>query len=253
MSAWFGSEVTRALWMDVDHILLVYVGSAAEFALVEENHWLFYTNKLPSAPLDRLVSTLMWNRKVMQVPEEEAFTLAKTIRGFHDLVEKERGHEEGGKPKISNQAFRAVGSMLIDYALLAEEYLNRKPLPDEDRERYYQDQRRFFEAMGINGWEATLEVYETARREEVDALLKPNAHTRDMFDAYRQDLGWCRYQLLICFMGHFLSDPIRKKLQLKRHAWFTPVYRLYPVLHGTVFARLVRWFLLPKRVRTALG
>jgi hypothetical protein len=245
--------MTRALWTDVDHILLVYVGSAAEFALVEENHWLFYTNKLPSAPLDRLVSTLMWNRKVMQVPEEEALALARTIRGFHDLVEKERSHEEGGKPKISNQAFRAVGAMLIDYALLAEDYLSRKPLPDSDREIYYQDQRRFFEAMGITGWEPTLEAYEAARREEEDALLKPNAHTRNLFAAYRQDLGWCRYQLLICFMGHFLPESIREKLQLKRHIWFTPAYRLYPFLHGTVFARVMRWFLLPQRVRTALG
>lgn len=248
----FGSEFTRRLWTDVDHILLVYVGSAAEFALVEENHWLFYTGKLPAAPLNRLVSTFVWNRKVMEVAEEEAEALAKTIRGFHDLVEEEREGEEGGPRRISNRAFRAVGAMLIDYALLADEYLTGHPVAELDRESYYQDQRNFFEAMGITGWEESYADYAVAREKEVEHDLKRNDYTGELFLSYRRDLGWLRYRLLLLFMGHFLPEVIRKKLHLTRYRGFTPVFGLYPKMHGTVFARIVHVLLLPKRVRAAV-
>ena len=49
----FGSEITRTIWGEADNILLIYAGAAAEFALNPENHWLFYTGKLPSDPLRR--------------------------------------------------------------------------------------------------------------------------------------------------------------------------------------------------------
>ena len=253
MAPIFGSDFTRSLWTDVDHILLVYVGSAAEFALVEENHWLFYTNKLPSAPLDRLVSTLVWNRKVMEVPESEAITLAKTIRGFHDTVEDERRNEEGGDPKISNKAFRAVGAMLIDYAILAEEYLSGHAVSDSDCEAYYQDQKQFFEAMGISGWEPTYEQYARAREQEVVTELQPNDHTQKLFDAYRKDLGGFRYHLLLLFMGHFLSEEVRAKVNIPKRTWFKPAYALYPLIHGTALAKVVHVLLLPKRVRNGLS
>jgi hypothetical protein len=248
----YGSALTRKLWTDLDHILLVYVGSAAEFALVEENHWLFFTNKLPSAPLDRLVSTFAWNRKVMLVPEAEAPQLAKQIRGFHDVVEYQREQAEGGCPRISNAAFRAVGAMLIDYAIRAEEYLSGKAIPDEQLEAYYQDQRGFFEAMKISGWESTYPAYVEARKQETAEELHPNAYTKKLFEAYRKDLGFIRYHLLLLFMGHFLPETIRSRVAVKKRSWFSPFYALYPKIHGTCFALLLRKVLLPKRVRIML-
>jgi len=253
MSAPFGSPFTRRLWTDLDHILLVYVGSAAEFALVEENHWLFYTHKLPAAPLDRLISTFVWNRKVMEVSAEEAPDLARKIRGFHEGVERQRGNEKEGPQRISNQAFRAVGAMLIDYALRAEEYLTRDPVADSDKEAYYQDQRQFFETMGITGWEPTFADYARSRAQEIETQLNPNPYTEKLFAAYRKDLGGLRYRLLRLFMGHFLSEEVRAKADVAKRAWFKPFYALYPVMHGTPLAKLVHLLLLPKRVRVGLG
>jgi len=143
--------------------------------------------------------------------------------------------------------------MLIDYAIRAEEYLSGAPVSESDWEAYYQDQRRFFEAMGIIGWEEHLTEYRENREKELEETLQPNDHTDELFQAYRKDLGGFRYTLLLWFMGHFLPDPVRRKLGLTRHGWFTPVYRLYPVLHGTVFAKWIRMLLLPPRVRSALG
>ncbi|MGA0333846.1 MAG: oxygenase MpaB family protein [Kiritimatiellia bacterium] len=248
----YGSEFTRKLWTDLDHILLVYVGSAAEFSLVEENHWLFYTNKLPSAPLNRLISTFVWNRKVMTTSAEDVKALAKTIRGFHDQVERERGREEGGHPKISNQAFRSVGAMLIEYALRADAYLEGREPASEDKECYYQDQRGFFEAMGISGWEATYEAFRENREKEIRTQLVPNEHTADLFRSYRHDLGRLRYFLLRHFMAWFVPERIREVLGLKKALWFAPMYRLYPRMHRHLGAKMVHRLLLPPRVLKGL-
>lgn len=248
----FGSPFTRRLWTDLDHILLVYVGSAAEFALVKENHWLFFTNKLPAAPLDRLISTFVWNRKVMEVPQAEAAELAATIRGFHTRVETDRSREEDQPMQIPPAAFRAVGAMLIDYALLADEYLSGAGVSEADREAYYQDQRQFFEAMDIPGLEDNYADYARSRERERAEDLQPNPYTEKLFQAYRNDLGFLRYQLLLLFMGHFLPKIIREKVQIPKRVWFTPLYALYPKFHGTPLARLVQILLLPRRVRNGL-
>ncbi|WFB35654.1 oxygenase MpaB family protein [Kiritimatiellota bacterium B12222] len=248
----YGSPFTRKLWTDLDHILLVYVGSAAEFALVEENHWLFYTDKLPSAPLNRLISTFVWNRKVMMTTEADAVTLAKTIRSFHDQVESERAREEGGHPHISNQAFKAVGAMLIEYALLAEAYLEQRELGAEEKEAYYQDQRGFFEAMGISNMEASYEKFHLAREKEMPETLRVNPHTQDLFDSYKRDLGCFRTWLLRHFMAWFVPEYVRETLGLKKAAWFKILYRLYPRVHGGLGAKIVHRMLLPPRVLKGL-
>ncbi|MDA3872916.1 MAG: oxygenase MpaB family protein [Kiritimatiellae bacterium] len=248
MSVKYGSDFTRKLWSDLDHILLVYVGSAAEFALVEDNHWLFYTNKLPSAPLNRLLSTFVWNRKVMMTSAEDAPVLARTIRGFHDQVEAERGREEGGHPRISNQGFKAVGAMLIEYALIAEAYLEQRGVSPEEKEAYYQDQRGFFEAMGIEDWEPSYEKFARQRQETMSENLKRNTHTDDLFDSYKRDIGRFRYWILRQFMAWFVPAYVADEVGLRKIPGFGLLYRLYPKLHGKRAGRLVQKLLLPKRV-----
>lgn len=249
----YGCEFTRKLWTDLDHILLVYVGAAAEFALVEENHWLFYTNKLPSAPLDRLISTFVWNRKVMMTTTRDAETLARTIRGFHDQVEKERAREEGGHPRISNAAFRAVGAMLIEYALLAEAYLENREVSAVEKENYYFDETGFFRGMGIEGWEESYQLFHENRQAEMRTQLRPNPHTGDLFDSYRRDLGSLRMRVLLAFMAYFVPAHVRTSLKLEKPLWFAPLYRLYPRLHGTRLAGIIHRLLLPARVRKGLS
>lgn len=248
MSVKYGSDFTRALWSDLDHILLVYVGSAAEFALVEDNHWLFYTNKLPSAPLNRLLSTFVWNRKVMMTSAQDAPVLARTIRSFHDQVEAERAREEGGHPRISNQGFKAVGSMLIEYALVAEAYLEQREVSPEEKEAYYQDQRGFFEAMGIEDWEENYEKFARRRQEEMPENLKRNRHTDDLFESYKRDIGGLRYWILRQFMARFVPDHVAAEIGLRKFPGFGCLYRLYPRLHGKRAGRWVQKLLLPKRV-----
>jgi len=249
----FGCAFTRRMWKDLDHILLIYVGSAAEFALVEENHWLFFTNKLPSAPWDRFTSTFAWNRKLVLSPKEKVPELGKTIRGFHDHVEALRSETEGEPQRISNEAFQAVGSMLIEYALLANAYLEKREVTPEEKEAYYQDQKAFFEAMNVQDLAADYEGFQSQRERQIQEQLKRNPCTEPLFAAYRSDLGAFRYALLKQFMAWFVPETITSPLNLRRAFWFAPFYRLFPLIRCKPVSKLLHITLLPKRVRQGLG
>ncbi len=249
----YGSNFTRKMWSSMDHILLIYVGSAAEFALVEENHWLFYTGKLPGAPWDRFVSTFAWNKRLVLGSQEEMAKLAGTIRGFHRSVEHQRSEEEGGERRISNEAYRAVGDMLIDYALRAEAYLEGRELSAEECEVHYQDQREFFTLMGIEGYEPDYPAFQERRLREMPEQLRHNDYSQPLFEAYRKDLGAFRYWLLLQFMSWFVPEHVREQNGLKRSRLFAPVVALYPRIRCRWVSAFTQTLLLPKRVREGLA
>jgi hypothetical protein len=105
-----------------------------------ENHWLFYTGKLPSDPLRRFETTLRYQRKLFFTPQEAIPALARRIKDIHKDVEKSRSQEEGAV-KISDQAYLQVFSMLIEYGILGFEYLHRRKMTQQEREAYFDDIR----------------------------------------------------------------------------------------------------------------
>ena len=110
----FGSEITRAIWGNAENILLIYAGSAAEFALNPENHWLFYTGKLPADPLRRFERTLRYQRMLFFTPQEAVPAIARHIKDLHRDVEEKRSLEQGAI-RISDLAYLQVFSMLHLY------------------------------------------------------------------------------------------------------------------------------------------
>src|SRR5581483_7811037 len=116
----FGSDITRSIWGDPQTVLLIYAGAAAEFALNPENHWLFYTGKLPADPLGRFRDTLEYQRKLFFMPASQVSQVAKHIRGIHRQVEQKRSGEQG-EVRISDKAFFQVFSMLIEYGVRGRE------------------------------------------------------------------------------------------------------------------------------------
>ena len=53
-------------------VLLIFAGSAAEFALNREVDWLFFTGKLPGFPVGRLISTASHARQIVFADEPTA-------------------------------------------------------------------------------------------------------------------------------------------------------------------------------------
>jgi hypothetical protein len=227
MTRLFGSEITRTIWGDAENILLIYAGSAAEFALNPENHWLFYTGKLPADPLRRFEQTLLYQRKLFFMPVESVPALARHIKSIHNEVEEKRSREEGGI-KISDQAYLQVFSMLIEYGILGYEYLHRRKLSTVEKETYFIDMRAIAALMEIRNFPENFHDYQTRRALMVMSELQCNAFTRELMDAYRKSLTPVCYWGLVQFQARFIHPILAGRLHLRANRVFGLMYRLYP-------------------------
>src|SRR5687768_2028808 len=123
-------SIVRTIWGDPDVILLIFAGSAAEFALNRAVDWLFFTGKIPNDPIGRLFSTVRYAQEIVFVDEETAQRTLGRINAAHRGVERER------EQTIPEWAFRDVLYMLIDYSERAYTLLHR-PLTASKRDDLY--------------------------------------------------------------------------------------------------------------------
>src|SRR5215510_14903027 len=112
-------SIVRKIWGDPDVVLLIFAGSAAEFALNRAVDWLFFTGKIPRDPIGRLFSTVRYAQEIVFVDEEKARRTLDRINANHGTVEHQR------RQPIPDWAYRDVLYMLIDYSERAYALLNR--------------------------------------------------------------------------------------------------------------------------------
>src|SRR5690348_12391329 len=86
------SSIVRKIWGNPDLILLIFAGSAAEFALNRAVDWLFFTGKLPRDPIGRLFSTVRYAQEIVFVDEETAQRTFDRITAAHAAVERARNN-----------------------------------------------------------------------------------------------------------------------------------------------------------------
>src|SRR5262249_6977037 len=103
-------SIVRTIWGNPDLILLIFAGSAAEFALNRAVDWLFFTGKIPGDPIGRLFSTVRYAQDIVFVDEETALRTLGRINAQHRSVERRRGQT------IPDWAHRDVLYMLVDYS-----------------------------------------------------------------------------------------------------------------------------------------
>jgi len=107
-------ELLRRIWGHPDCLVLIFIGSSAEFALNPAVDWLFYTGRLPADPLGRFASTVAYSHRLVFAPDEAAERgAAAQIKGIHTALEERRGR---AMPPI---AYRDVLLMTIEYGLRA--------------------------------------------------------------------------------------------------------------------------------------
>src|SRR5215471_13536672 len=104
------SSIVRSIWGSSDLIMLIFAGSAAEFALNRAVDWLFFTGEIPRDPIGRLFSTVRYAQEIVFVDEETARRTLNRINAQHASVEHDRGQT------IPDWAYRDVLYMLIDYS-----------------------------------------------------------------------------------------------------------------------------------------
>ncbi len=235
------NSIVRSIWGNGDMVLLIFAGSAAEFALNRAVDWLFFTGKLPTDPIGRLFSTAAYSQKIVFADARTASRTFERIRGVHGAVEQQRGH------RIPDWAHRDVLYMLIDYSERAHELLAR-PLTLEERQDLYDVFYRVGTGLGIPDLPRTYADWTEDRELHLRRDLLHGDGTAALYAQYRKHLGAWRYQMLLQLQSILMPEHVRSLLRLDRAGWLVPLVRIYPVLIRAGLRQLLQRLLMPSRL-----
>jgi uncharacterized protein (DUF2236 family) len=219
-------------------VLLVFAGSAAEFALNRAIDWLFFTGKLPGDPIGRLFSTAGYAQQIVFADAATAARTLDRIRAVHHAVEHQRGEQ------IPDWAHRDVLYMLIDYSERAHEMLAR-PLSAAEQRELYDVFRRVGTGLGIPGLPPTYAEWRADRERHLHRDLVHGDGTDALYAQYRKHLGPWRFHLLLRIQAILAPEHVRGLLRLKRAEWLRPLLQFYPVLVRAGLRSLVQRLLMP--------
>lgn len=238
-------SIVRTIWGNGDMVLLIFAGSAAEFALNRAVDWLFYTGKLPRDPFGRLFSTASYSQQIVFADRATAARTLERIRGAHGTVERQRG------AKIPDWAHRDVLYMLIDYSERAHERLER-PLNEAERRELYDVFYRVGTGLGISHLPLTYRDWREDRERHMRRDLVCSDGTAALYAQYRYHLGPWRYQLLRLVQAILAPDHVRGLLRLERAAWLRPLARCYPLLVRAGLRPMLQRLLIPSKLLSAV-
>ena len=233
-------SIVRKIWGNPDLILLIFAGSAAEFALNRAVDWLFFTGKIPRDPIGRLFSTVRYAQEIVFVSEEAARHTLNRINAAHRTVERERSDT------IPDWAYRDVLYMLIDYSERAHALLYR-PLSASERNELYRVFLRIGEGLSISQLPETYAEWRQDRRLHMVRDLTYSRHTSMLFRQYRAHLGTWRYQLLLQVQALLVPGEVRRLLRLNSSDLFSGLVHAYGILTTFNLQSVVHSLLIPPR------
>jgi uncharacterized protein (DUF2236 family) len=233
-------SIVRTIWGDPDLILLIFAGSAAEFALNRAVDWLFFTGKIPNDPIGRLFSTVRYAQEIVFVDRETARRTLDRINAAHRAVEHER------KQTIPEWAFRDVLYMLVDYSERAYTLLY-KPLSTAQRDDLYSVFRMIGEGLAVTELPETYTEWQADRRRHLERDLSYSRHTALLFKQYRRHLGVWRYNLLLQVQAVLAPDEVRRLLRLRRNKLMTGLVQTYGAISPLNLQTVVHTLLIPPR------
>jgi hypothetical protein len=233
-------SVVRKMWGDPEVVLLVFAGSAAEFALNRAVDWLFFTGRIPNDPVGRLFSTVRYAREIVFADEETARRTLGRINAAHASVEGLRGGT------IPEWAFRDVLYMLVDYSERAHRMLYGA-LSRAEREELFAVFRRVGEGLNVKALPLDYARWREDRRAHLERDLTYSRHTALLYEQYRRHLGEWRYQLLLQVQALLVPERVRRLLRLRRRAVFSAAVDVYAALPLPGLRPLLRRLLLQPR------
>ena len=238
-------SVVRRIWGNGDMVLLVFAGSAAEFALNRAVDWLFFTGELPRDPLGRLFSTAGYTQHIVFADHATATRTLDRIRLIHEAVERERGR------RIPDWAHRDVLYMLIEYSERAHETLAGPLTADEQRD-LYDVFLRVGLGLGIPDLPRTYAGWRADRERHLRRDLVRSEGTRALYARYREHLGRFRYGLLLRVQAMLAPAHVRALLDLPPAGALRWLTRLYPLLVRAGMRPLIQWLLMPAQYLSAV-
>ena len=231
-------SIVRKIWGNPDLVLLIFAGSAAEFALNRAVDWLFFTGKIPRDPIGRLFSTVSYAQEIVFVTEETALRTLGQINAVHGAVEHQRGQT------IPDWAYRDVLYMLIDYSERSYGLLY-KPLSPSQQDDLYEVFRRIGEELHVTELPATYADWQQDRQRHLVRDLAYSEHTSLLFQQYRRHLGPWRYHLLLQVQALLVPDEVRRLLHLSPNNLFSGLVSAYGIVELCNLQSVVHGLLIP--------
>jgi uncharacterized protein (DUF2236 family) len=238
-------SIVRRIWGDADMVLLIFAGSAAEFALNRAIDWLFFTGKLPSDPIGRLFATASYAQSIVFADKLTASRTLDGIRAVHEALEHQRGQP------IPDWAHRDVLYMLVDYTERAHELLAR-PLSAGEQNDLYAVFYRVGTGLRIPCLPPSYTRWRADRELHLRRDLLHSDGTETLYSQYRSHLGSLRYRLLLRVQSILVPAHVRGLLQLKSAEWLRPLLRVYPVLARAGFRSIIQRLLIPSSLLVAV-
>ncbi|MGH8524620.1 MAG: oxygenase MpaB family protein [Gammaproteobacteria bacterium] len=233
-------SIVRTIWGSPDLILLIFAGSAAEFALNRAVDWLFFTGKIPADPIGRLFSTVRYAQEIVFVDEDTARRTLDRINAKHGSVERQRGQT------IPDWAYRDVLYMLVDYSERAYGLLHG-PLSASQQHELYAVFRRIGDGLRIPELPETYAEWRRDRRRHLERDLACSRHTSLLFRQYRRHLGLWRYCLLLQVQALLVPNEVRRLLHLSPNKLLSQLVRTYAIVERCNLQSVVHTLLIPPR------
>ncbi|MDO1445210.1 oxygenase MpaB family protein [Rhodocytophaga aerolata] len=226
------SPVARRIWGNPDTVLLFFAGGSAEFAAIKAVDWLFYTNRLPSSPIDRFFETMEFAQNVFLGKPDTSARSVKTINQIHKGVEKSRGME------IPQWAYKDVLFIILHYGERAHEVVFG-PLSNQDRQSYFEAVMALGHHMHLQDLPQTYEQYLEQRKHHLMHDYEASPLTQELMQAYRKALGPVRYYLLTLVQACLIPQKINRVLGFSPNPLINFLLRMYHYLPGE--GNKLRW------------
>jgi uncharacterized protein (DUF2236 family) len=218
------SAVTRRIWSSPDAILLFFAGGAAEFAAIKAVDWLFFTGRLPGAPVERFFETVRFAQGVFFADPAGATDAVERINRIHRSVEEARGGD------IPQWAYRDMLFILIDYGERAHEVVFGA-MTEAERAAHFGVALALGRAMRLSDLPATYADYRVQRHRQLLEDYASGPLTEELYASYRRALGPWRFRLLLV-QASVLPEELRGVLRLEPHPIVEELLRCYRFVPG---------------------
>jgi uncharacterized protein (DUF2236 family) len=238
--------VVRRIWGSVDAIILIFAGSAAEFALSRAVDWLFWTNRLPDAPIERFFETVRFAQTLVFEGPAGAEAAIAAVNGAHRMVERSRD------AAIPQWAYRHVLSMLIDYGEQAHRIVFG-PMSEHDRAVHFTAMLEIGCALRIAGLPTTYDEYRAQRQAHLQDDIAYGEFSAKLYARYRDALGGWRFRALLRLQASLVPAEVARLLGLRRRRGADLLLRVYRHLPRHRLLRVVYPLLLSRRYARQLA
>lgn len=240
------SPVVHRVWGRLDPILLIFAGSAAEFALNKAVDWLFWTNRLPRNPIGRFFSTVRYAQAIMLGDPPTVAAAIAAVNASHGRVERSRGD------RIPMWAYRDVLFMLIDYGERAHTVVYG-PMTADERQDHCAALVELGQHLHIADLPTSYAEYRAQRQSHLEQDLAHSEWTDRLYARYRAELGPWRMRSLLDLQANLAPPEVAALLGLRPRAHVAGLLRVYRHLPADRLLRLLVPVVLPRRYATQLA